>query len=229
MKGVKFMKNLNWHRENLWEGCILASIAHAIMVAHYPELSNEQSWDDINYNVQDSSGARGTISFHPNYLVGAFRKEFSEREYKNAFDYFNSAPEEVNQLAVNETLQYLLDEIDGDTVPVITTAFWGGVDGTYSNDNFEDFIENGGFLIERQAKDIETAIIEWEEYYEMSKSQINLLRSIFERKISNPNSEIILTESEIKMIESDDKDGINESRISFEELGIKCEILHSPN
>lgn len=215
---------MKWQRENIWEGCILASIAHAIMVAHYPELSNEQSWDDINYNVQDSSGARGTITFHPNYLVGAFRNEFSEREYIDALDYFNSAPEEVNQLAVNETLQYLLDEIDGDTVPVITTAFWGGDDGTYSNDNFEDFIENGGFLIESQAKDIETAINEWKEYYEMSESQINLLHSIFERKISNPTVEIILTESEIKMIESDNEEGLNESRISFGELGIKWEI-----
>src|SRR5690348_9136227 len=94
MKGIKFMKKLNWQRENLWEGCILASIAHAIMVAHYPELSNEQSWDDINYNIQDSSGARGTITFHPNYYAGAFRNEFSEREYIYALDYFNSPPKE---------------------------------------------------------------------------------------------------------------------------------------
>jgi hypothetical protein len=222
------MKKLNWQREKLWEGCILASIAHAIMVAHYPELSNEHSWDDINYNVQDSSGARGTITFHPNYLVGAFRNEFSDRDYIAALNFFNSAPEEVDQLAVTETLQYLLDEIGGDTVPVITTAFWGGDDGMYSNDNFEDFIENGGFLIKSQAKEIETAIIEWKEYYEMSKSQIKLLSSIFERKISNPNGEIILTESEIRMIESDDEEGMNESRISFEELGIKWEIEHSP-
>jgi hypothetical protein len=215
---------LNWQRDNLWEGSILASIAHAIMVAHYPELSNEQSWDGINYNVQDSSGARGTITFHSNYLVGAFRNEYSEREYIDSLDYFNSAPEEVNQLAVNETLQYLLDEIDGNTLPVITTAFWGGNDGTYSNDNFEEFIKNGGFLIENQAKDIETAIIEWKEYYEMSDSQMNLLRSIFERKISNPNGEIILSEREIRMIESDYEEGMHESRISFEELGIKWEI-----
>ncbi len=139
-------------------------------------------------------------------------------------DYFNGAPKEVNQFAINETLQYLLDEIDGDTVPVITTAFWEGDVGTYSNDSFEDFIENGGFLIENQAKDIETAINEWKEYYDMSDSQINLLHSIFERKISNPSGEIILMDSEIKMIQSDDEEGLNESRISFAELGIKLEM-----
>ena len=224
MKGIKSMKNLNWNRESIWQGCILASIAHAIMVAHYPELANEHSWDDINYNVQDSSGARGTITFHPKHFVGAFRNENSEREYIEALDYLNSAPEEVNQLAVNETLQYLLDEIDGETVPVITTAFWGVDAGVYANDKFEDFIENGGFLIEIQTKDIVTAIIEWKEYYEMSKSQFNLLRSIFERKISNPEGEIILTEGEIRMIGIYDEEGINQSRISFEEIGIKWKI-----
>jgi hypothetical protein len=194
------------------------------MVAHYPELSNEQSWDDINYNVQDSSGTRGTITFHPNYLVGAFRNDYSERDSLDALDYFNDAPKEVNALAINETLQYLLDDIDGETVPVITSSFWGNKDGIYSKDNFEEFMENGGFLIERQVADIETAINEWKENYEMSESQINLLRSIFERKISNPDGEIVLTDREIKMIESNDVEGLSESRISFEELGIKWEI-----
>ena len=38
--------NNNFHRillgkEQLWKGCILASIAHAIIVAHYLDESNE--------------------------------------------------------------------------------------------------------------------------------------------------------------------------------------------
>ena len=47
------INEVSWRMEELWQGCILASIAHAIMVAHYPELSNEHSWDGINYNIQD--------------------------------------------------------------------------------------------------------------------------------------------------------------------------------
>jgi hypothetical protein len=217
------MNRLNWDREQLWEGCILASLAHAIMVAHYPELSHEQSWDGFNYNVQDSSGARGTITFHPNYLVGAFRNEYSERvsKYIDALDYFLGAPEEANSLAVNETLQYLLDDIDGMTVPIVTTAFWSNSDGIYSKDKFEDFFENGGFLIARQVTNFDTAINEWKEDFEMSETQVNLLRSVFERKISNPTGDIVLNEDEIKMIESDNEEGLNESRISFEEIGIR--------
>jgi hypothetical protein len=217
------MNRLNWDREQLWKGCILASLAHAIMVAHYPEMSHEQSWDGFNYNVQDSSGTRGTITFHPNYLVGAFRNEYSERvsKYIDAHDYFLGAPEEANLLAVNETLQYLLEDIDGKTVPIVTTAFWSYSDGIYSKDKFGDFFENGGFLIERQVTNFETAINEWKEDFEMSETQVNLLRSVFESKISNPTGDIVLNEDEIKMIESDNEEGLNESRISFEEIGIR--------
>ena len=35
------MKKISWNREEFWQGCILASIAHAISVAHYPEIAHE--------------------------------------------------------------------------------------------------------------------------------------------------------------------------------------------
>jgi hypothetical protein len=179
------MRKIALDRKKLWQGCVLASIAHAISVARCPEICHEQSWDGFNYNVQDSSGSRGTITFHPHYLVCAFRNDNSERvlEYKNALEYFNDSPEEVKVLASNETLQYLLEDIDGETLPFITAAFWGNNEGIYSHDEIYQVIENGGSLIERQATDIETAINEWKEEYEMTDGQIILLKSIFQRKI----------------------------------------------
>jgi len=65
---------------------------------------------------------------------------------------------------------------------------------------------------------VENAINEWEEEYEMSEIQIVLLKSIFKRKIENPTKDIVLNEKEIKMIGSEDEEGLSESRISFEEL-----------
>ncbi|MES9685532.1 hypothetical protein ABWK22_22045 [Gottfriedia acidiceleris] len=216
------MNKLNWDRNQLWEGCILASVAHAIMVAHFPDISHEQSWDGFNYSVQDSSGTCGTISFHPNFLVGAFRNDHSERafEYKDAIEYFKGAPEKSREVALEEALLYLLDESDGKTVPVITTAFWGNFDEVFSHDTYEALIENGGFLIERQIDKMESSINEWKEDYDMSETQIVLLKSIFKRKIENPTKDIILNEKEIQMIGSDDEEGLSESRVSFEELGI---------
>lgn len=220
------MKKITWNRVELWKGCMLASIAHAINIAHFPEFAHEQSWDGFNYNVQDSSGTRGTITFHSNYLVAAFRNDNNKRvsDYKNALEYFKDAPEEVKELAKDETLQYLLEVINGETRPMITAAFWGTGEEIYSQEEIDEMIENGGFLLERQTMDIETAIAEWQEVTEMTNVQINLLKSIFHRKIDNPYKTIVLTAEEIQMIESEDEEGLAESRISFEEIGIKWEV-----
>ena len=47
----------------LYEKCMMASVAHAIMVGKYDLLSAEQSWDGLNYNFKNMGGIRGVISF----------------------------------------------------------------------------------------------------------------------------------------------------------------------
>jgi hypothetical protein len=223
MKPVILNNGLN--KKSLWDGCILASIAHAIMVAHYPELSYEHSWDGINYSVVDSSGGRGTITFNNKYCVGAFRNENVNRtEFSTAIDFFKEAPQEVLELAKNETLEYLLEEgEDGMSIPSITTAFWGDADNIISIDNIVRLIQYGGYLLERQLMEYEAAVESWRDYYEMTNVQIDLLESIYARKIKRPDAKIILTKREIEMIGTDDPEGLSESNTSFEEIGIVWE------
>jgi hypothetical protein len=222
------MTRLEWKKDQLWRGCILAAIAHAIMVAHYPEQSNEHSWDGINYSVQDSAGTRGTITFNSQYCVAAFRNDKSERVnisegLKEANHYFDGAPEEILRLAQEETLQYLLDNVKGKTIPLITTAFWGTNDNLITGDTFENMYENGVFLLETQTMNFDESVEAWKEYYDMSLQQTNLLLSIYKRKVDNPKEVLMLTKEEVDLIGSDDEDGLNESRDSFEEMGIKWE------
>ncbi|MEA4827262.1 MAG: hypothetical protein VB130_11610 [Clostridium sp.] len=213
-------------KQKLWEGCILASIAHAIMVAHYPEIANEHSWDGINYNVQNSEGARGTITFSDYYIAGAFRDDNSERLIgKNKIisysGYFKDAQKEIKKMVEQETLQYLLNNINGTIAPLITTAFWGNDRDIFSSDPYEVFTDNGGFLIERQLMGIDMAIEEWKEYYDMTQQQCDLLRVIYKQKITQPNQILCLTSQEIDMIDSNDEEGLYESKISFGEIGIE--------
>jgi hypothetical protein len=217
-----------WDKEQLWKGCILASIAHAIMVAHYPEVSNEHSWDGINYSVQDSSSARGTITFYNDHCVGAFRDNNSERLSNESrickyTEYFNGVSENIIRLAEQEALQYLLENVDGRVTPLITTSFWNDENDFYSNDIFEDFIQNGGSLLERQAMNISQAIEEWKEYYDMTQEQIDLLINVYKRKITYPNQILILSKDEVNMIGTDDEEGLDESKTSFSEIGIEWE------
>ncbi|MBG9796343.1 hypothetical protein O0555_08315 [Brevibacillus laterosporus] len=223
MKPVILNNQLN--KNNLWNGCILASVAHAIMVAHYPELSYEHSWDGKNYSVVDGSGGRGTITFNEKYVVGAFRNENINRtEFPTAMDFFTGAPHEILELAKNETLEYLLEEDeDGMSSPSITTAFWGDNDTITSIDNFVRLIQYGGYLLERQFMEHESAIESWRDYYEMTTEQVDLLKSIYARKVNNPDVNITLTKRDIEMIGAESPEGLSESMTSFEEIGIVWE------
>ena len=219
---------IEWKREQLWKGCILSSIAHAIMVAHYPNLSNEHSWDGINYSVQDTQGSRGTVTFHSDCMVAAFRNDKSERlaargNAINAIQYFDGAPQNVLKIAEKEALQYLLDDINGNDIPLITTAFWGIGDDVFSVDTVDNMLINGGELLEIQILDEKEAIAAWREYYDMSDEQCYLLTLIYRRKIGNPSEEIVLSKDEIAMIGTDEQEGLDESKISFGEIGIVWE------
>lgn len=65
--------------------------------------------------------------------------------------FFNSAPNDIIELAKNETLEYLLEEDEDGTIsPSITTAIWGDNDTISSIDNIVRMVQCGGYLIERR-------------------------------------------------------------------------------
>ncbi|MEJ9115911.1 hypothetical protein LAV76_24410 [Bacillus paramobilis] len=212
---------LHIDKEQLWKGCILKSIANAIFVAHAPDFSHESSWDGFNYSMQDSQGGRGTITFHPDYTIVCLQDVNSERidEWIDAANYFEGAPSEVIDIAKEEALQYVLEEVEGETVPFITAAFWIEESGAYSIDSFEEMEEHGGFLLEIPLLDLQSAIERLEEY-ELTEEQIELLQLVYERKIKNPNEEIMLSKEEVAMIGTDDDEGLEVCKDSFEEMNI---------
>lgn len=219
MKPVIINNQLN--KKNIWNGCILASIAHAIMVAQYPELSYEHSWDGENYNIVDGSGGRGTITFKGKYLVGAFRNDDFTRTDTPAIDLFMGAPEEVLEIAKSETLEYLLEEDEDGTVsPSITTAFWGDNNTIVSIDNIVKIVQGGGYLLERQLMESDSAFESWQDYYEMTSEQVELLKSIYDRKVNNPDENITLTKREIEIVGAESPEGLSECMASFEEIGV---------
>jgi len=220
------MEKLDWSMEGLRNGCILAGIAHAIGAARYPAFAGEKSWDKdgTNYSIRDGEGSRGTVSFANGYCVGVFRNEQTERDFKPALEYLQNAPKEVIELAAREALRYVLDIVNDEPQPFITTAFWGSADGLYTNDTLDDFLGYGGYLLETQVLDVEAAIsILADEEYEFEESEVALLKRLYERKIAAPEARITLTEEEISMLNPDGPKGVKECKISFKELGIYFE------
>ena len=210
-----------WKPDELKDGCILASLAHAIMVAKYPFLANEHSWDGANYSVQDSEGQRGTITFLNGICVAAFRNDNSERIAwkERAEHFFQGATSEVLQIANLETLQFLMDKVDGTILPFITTAFWGGTQ-LFSNDTMQDLFKNGASLLHRQLLPSEQAIESWKEFYEMNTGQVLLLLRLFDKKRKSGDAALYLSPEEISLIGIETEEGLKECRTSFEELNM---------
>jgi hypothetical protein len=54
----------------------------------------------------------------------------------------------------------------------------------------------------------------------MTSEQVELLKSIYDRKVNNTDENITLTKKEIEIIGAESPEGLSESMASFEEIGV---------
>lgn len=121
----------------------------------------------------------------------------------DALNFFEGAPEEVIRLANNEALQYVLEDVEGITKPVISAAFWGTWEQLNSVQSCDDIIENGGHIIHSQLLPYHVAMDEWRDYYDLDTKQIALIQKLFNQKI-NSNGELLeLEDNEIQLLYGD--------------------------
>ena len=122
------------------------------------------------------------------------------------------------RIAEEEALLYVLDNINGETKPVITAAFWGTWDELCSNQSWDDILENGGYIINNQLQSHKDSLIQWDDYYGLNDGQMNLVESLFERKIIKGETEIHLDSEEMRNLYGE----IEECEESLRELNIFC-------
>lgn len=201
---------------DLYHGCLFAAIVHAIMVGEYPELNYEHSWDSFNYSMNDSQGCRGTVTFHPQYIVAVFQDISKIIPDKNAYDYLRDMPEDILRIAESEALQYVLEDMDGEVKPVITAAFWGTWDRLTSSQTWSDILENGGHILGNQLLPHLQSFLRWDDYYGMTSGQMDLAESLLKRKLTTAGKSIFLTTEETENLYGD----IEECAISLQELNI---------
>lgn len=211
------MQKLHFTRTQLWQGCILASVAHAVMVRKFPELNFEHSWDGFNYSMNDGMGCRGTITFATDYTVAAFRDDKLRPQPPE--DFLDAKNTELIRIADNEALQYLLDDADGETKPVITSAFWGKNEALFAAFDADYLFSRGAALIRHQICSPEDAMAYWTEYYEMEQNEITLTRKLFCKKCNAPDEKLHLDADDLKLL-SENGNIHPECLISLSEIGI---------
>lgn len=212
-------------RDRLFNNCIYYSIAHAMFIADEPYFAYTASWDGNNFNYV-LGATRGTISFGEDFACGAFRNETSRRIHKyprnmKALDLFSSAPENIRKFAESETLMYLFDEIDGFLGPVATSGFWITEDQFHSDDEYEDFLAEGGYSASEFLGTLEDVKQLCIEEFDLSEEMMAVVEQIYSEYLKN-NREISLEYLE-KSISAclKDYEGYKDMCTSLSEINIK--------
>ena len=87
---------------------------------------------------------KATITFHPQYIVAVFQDISKFNLQSDVYDYLSGIPDNILEIAKSETLQYVLNDIDGKRKPIITAAFWGTWRELFSNQLWNEIRNNGG-------------------------------------------------------------------------------------
>jgi hypothetical protein len=218
--------DLGFTRSDLWRGTILATIAHGIFTAGHPELAHEQSWDPPNYNLQDSQGSLGTITFGQEGTVGIFFDLHSPRNplsIEAAYDLderLAEMPAPLRALANEEALQYVLQDYRGENIPLITAALWSEDDRLIAAEPWSSVLSNGGHLIQSHLRPTEEAVSEWRTQYGFNPAQVELLRSLFDRKLPPGNRPVVLAATEMGVLLEGGAEGLELSRDLMAQVGI---------
>lgn len=189
-------------KSDIYSGCLIASISHAVMTNLYPDLSYEQSWDGANYSIQDSSGIRGTITFENDFCIGAIRNENSSNIVGNELlqEHMKNFPENVISKAYEETLQYLLLQKGEIVAPYVTSIFWADDNALHYEEEFVDCIKEDFVLLKNIVVPKKIAIEKWKEYYDMDSKAIDLIDMLYQQKMKDLFSIIKMNEQQRKLI-----------------------------
>ena len=205
----------------LYERCVLSSIAHAVYTFREPFFSYEQSWDKKNYSFCVGS-TRGTISFDDTLGVaaGAVRDDKSERiklyPQKNAYELFEAAPAAIIRLAKDEALEYLYDTIGEVTRPVATVALWNDGNDVILSDERSTFVGHGGeFILLLCDLSVDLGHY-WREQYSLSDDELALVGMLTTAVLNGQT--FTLPKNFKKMLKK--SVGLKEGLEALDELGI---------
>ena len=136
-------------------------------------------------------------------------------------EYIHRYTEHCRKLGINYIILFVESTSTEEGIkPLITTAFWGK-DEMFSNDSYEEMMDNGGDLLTYQVMDLEDACDGWEEFYDMTEEQIELLKELYWQRIEQLDVPMKLTKEQIKRMGKPSWGGKKESKESFAEIGIQ--------
>lgn len=217
-------------KSTLWRGIILRAIVNATMTARSPHLASFLSWDGRNYVLNNGDGTYGAITYDNGTAVGVFfdvNSRFSPMrtgcEYNSAC-FFEGMSSRQRELAASETLQFNRQCYRGQWVSLVTAAFWDNEEYLTGAFCWNEVIDNGAHIVHVELmENVDDALEEWRDAYQMSDDQAAMVRSLFFRRIREIDTRIDLSEQEVGILKrlAEHSESIEESSRAFEAMGIQ--------
>ncbi len=183
------------------------------MVAKEPDFARFLSWDGKNYVLNNADGTYGAITFVGAGVVGVFfDSESSRNPYvsNGRYDidaYFRGMPSPLRSIAETRTLRYNRQVYRGETVPMVTAAFWSEGDYLTAAFPWPDVFRNGAHIVRVELlEDAEAALQEWQDSYQCSPDELAFACSLFYRRTADPSTPLVLSASEVEWLQGLAKD-----------------------
>lgn len=197
---------LGFSAQQLHQGAVMGTIAHAIWIADDPLVGALQAWDGPHYLLNDISGTIATITFDTAGVIAVFFDANSPRnplatDGRPATErYLAGMPAALTRNAHAATLRYMLQDVQGKDTPVITAALWSEDGALVAAEPWAGIRENGGHIINTQLMEDGAAFVEWQNNYSLSAEQTALLRALYARKIASGDARMRLTDAEQSLL-----------------------------
>ncbi len=212
----------------LWEGCILASCVHSVMLTEYPFTLREHAWSGELYMTETSEGKAALVFDEKKGLVlGMFCLYASERNglvitEQYAGSHYREAPSDIQEMAL--MLSQLFEEGEEEKkLPYVTTGFWQEDGQILSRDDEEDWLIHGGRILERQMATFEESMPYYEEICSMDERRVEIAERIYRERIASHEGSVMLTKEEIEVLREAGPYNMEICQETFEQCGVVFE------
>lgn len=189
--------------DNLKRGAILGAIANSVMVLECPEYEYFRTWDGNNYVVSPTDGNRGAITFEANAIVGLFfdpHSKYNPLGANRSFDvtlFLRGMQEDHRRVAEQVTMRYFIQDYQGTSMPIITSAFWDEHGQLAGAESWNSIFQNGARIVQIELMvDLDEALEEWQDAYQMSKPQLEMAKTLFKKRMASIDDSVYLSESD---------------------------------
>lgn len=160
-------------------------------------------------------------------MLGMFCDFMSQRtelvlseEYSRS--HYRGAPEDIQDMA--EALSILFEIKAGEkSLPFVTAGFWGEEGQIFSHDNYEDWLEHGGHILEVLMMPFEDAMSYYESKCSMDAPRMEIAERIYRERIKSPTGKAVLKRDEIALLKATGPYNIHVCREVFRQFGVVFE------